>query len=131
MRPSSRQSRNGLGAVVLALTVCVATPASAQVTPAAGYTPPDDTPSIRVGAVIYLDYTWQTQPKVTDADGNQVSLNSFNVARAYINVTGQISHLIAFRITPDIVRESGSTSAAFGSYVYRLKYAYGQFNLDD
>ena len=32
--------------------------ASGQVTPAAGYTPPDDTPSIRVGAVIYPDYSY-------------------------------------------------------------------------
>jgi len=44
--------------------------ASAQVTPAAGYTPPDDTPSIRVGAVIYADYSYTLDPKTSDADGN-------------------------------------------------------------
>ena len=32
--------------------------ASAQVTPAAAYTPPDDTQSIRVGSVIFYDYTY-------------------------------------------------------------------------
>ena len=111
--------------------------ASAQVTPAAGYTPPDDTPTIKVGATIFADYTYQTAPDVTDADGNSVDPNQFNVARAYINVTGNISHLLAFRITPDVVRESGLLSLATGntvvndSLVYRLKYAYAQVNLDD
>ena len=111
--------------------------ASAQITPAEGYTPPDDTPSIKVGATIFTDYTYQTSPDVTDADGNSVDPNQFNVARAYINVTGNISHLLAFRITPDVVRESGLLSLTTGnavandSLVYRLKYAYAQVNLDD
>ena len=109
----------------------------AQVTPAAGYTPPDDTPAIKVGATIFTDYTYQTSPDVKDADGNSVDLNQFNVSRAYINVTGNISHIIAFRITPDVVRQSGLLSLATGntvsndSLVFRLKYAYAQFNLDD
>ena len=77
---------------------------SAQVTPAAGYTPPDDTPSIKVGATIYTDFTYQSNPSVTDADGNTVNPSSFNVARSYINLTGNISHLVAFRITPDVAR---------------------------
>ncbi len=111
--------------------------ASAQVTPAAGYTPPDDTPTIKVGATIFADYTYQTAPDATDADGNSVDPNQFNVARAYINVTGNISHLLAFRITPDVVRESGLLTLSPGnivvndSLVYRLKYAYAQVNLDD
>jgi hypothetical protein len=106
-------------------------PAAAQVTPAAGYTPPDDTPAIRIGATLFLDYTVQTKPKTTDADGNEVTLNSFNVGRAYLNVTGQVNHIIQFRVTPDIVRETGAGSSISGSYTYRLKYAYAQFNLDD
>jgi len=118
--------------IVLAATL-VAAPAIAfaQVTPAAGYTPPDDTPAIRVGATIYTDYTVQQSPKVKDADGNDVTLNSFNVGRAYINITGNISHNIAFRITPDITRETGTGSSLNGSYTFRLKYAFAQFNLDD
>ena len=44
--------------------------AAAQVTPAAGHTPPDDTPSIKVGATIYVDYTYTAAPKSTDAAGN-------------------------------------------------------------
>src|SRR3954468_3449894 len=95
---------------VLTAVICVgvASASTAQVTPAAGYVPPDDTPSIRVGTTIFLDYTVQPEPKVTDADGNNVSLNAFNVGRAYINLTGQINHLVAFRVTPDITRETGA-----------------------
>jgi hypothetical protein len=119
-----------LPALTLILLCCTEL-ATAQVTPAAGYVPPDDTPSIRVGATLFLDYTFTQQPEVVDADGNRVNLSAFNVGRAYINVTGQISHVVAFRVTPDIVRETGTGSSLNGSYTYRLKYAYGQFNLDD
>lgn len=111
--------------------------ARAQVTPAAGYTPPDDTPSIRVGVTLYADWTHQTSPTTTDSDGNVINPNSFNVTRSYINITGNINHIVAFRITPDIVRESGMVSLGSGSsvsndsLVFRIKYAFGQFNLDD
>jgi hypothetical protein len=90
-----------------------------------------DAPSIRVGATLFLDYTVTAEPKATDVDGNEFTPSSFNVGRAYINVTGNISKVVAFRVTPDIVRETGSGSSSTGSYVYRLKYAYAQFNLDD
>jgi hypothetical protein len=119
-----------LSGTTLAAVLFSATPTLAQVTPAAGYTPPDDTPKINVGATIFADYTVQQQPKVVDADGNTVTLNQFQVGRSYINVTGNISHSISFRITPDITRET-STGALNGSYVFRLKYAFAQWNLDD
>ncbi len=121
----------------MAIVACSAGSAWAQVTPAAGYTPPDDTPVIRVGMTLFPTYAFQRDPKITDADGNSVSKNAFDITRAYINITGNISHLVAFRITPDITRESGLFNAATGStvtsdsLVYRIKYAYGQFNLDD
>ena len=116
-----------LGAVVSTFAL----PCAAQVTPAAGYVPPDDTPSIRVGTTIFADYTVTEKPKTTDADGNEVTPNAFNIGRAYINVTGNISHLVAFRVTPDITRETGTGSSLNGSYTFRLKYAFAQFNLDD
>jgi hypothetical protein len=126
-----RRSAWGRGALVLAV-LARAVPCAAQVTPAAGYVPPDDTPAIKVGAVIFTDYTVQQTPKIKDADGNDVTSSAFNVGRAYINVTGNISHNIAFRITPDITRASGTADTSVnGSYVFRLKYAYAQFNLDD
>jgi hypothetical protein len=105
--------------------------AAGQITPAAGYTPPDDTPSIRVGAVIFADYTFTQSPTSADTDGNIVHPNAFNVGRSYINITGNISHLVAFRVTPDVVRENNAASATNGSLVFRIKYAYAQFNLDD
>ena len=125
--------------LLMAVTLIAASgaAASAQVTPAAGYTPPDDTPSIKVGATIYTDFTYQSNPTATDADGNTVNPSSFNVSRSYINITGNISHLVSFRITPDVTRESGLVSLGPGSsvsndsLVFRIKYAFAQINLDD
>jgi len=131
---SVRALRPFLTAAVIIIGIGSAAPCIAQITPAQTITPPDDTPSIRIGATIFTDFTVTTEPKITDVDGNVVSLSSFNVGRAYINVTGNISHRIAFRITPDISRETTTGAGApslSGSYVYRLKYAYAQFNLDD
>ncbi len=115
----------------IALVVGLAHGAHAQVTPAAGYTPPDDTPAIKIGAVIFADYTYQSTPTAKDAGGNEYNPSSFNVARAYINVTGNVSHLIAFRISPDVVRASAPGTSLDGALSYRLKYAYMQINLDD
>jgi hypothetical protein len=122
----------GLPGCTIAALLLSVVPGAAQVTPAAGYTPPDDTPKIVIGAVIYADYTIQDQPKITDPiSGDTVTLNQFQVGRAYLNVTGNVSHSIAFRITPDIVRETGVGSSLNGSYTFRLKYAYLQWNFDD
>ena len=105
--------------------------ARAQVTVAAGYTPPDDTPTINVGATIFAGYTYQQEP----LNSAGYHLSAFDVTRAYINVTGQINHLIAFRITPDVVRvgQVGGVDVPglSGTLGYRLKYAYGQFNFTD
>jgi hypothetical protein len=74
---------------------------------------------------------------VTDADGRSVRKNGFDVGRAYINITGNISHLVSFRITPDVTRESSLLTLSTGnavssdSLVFRVKYAYAQFNLDE
>lgn len=114
-----------------AVVSIMAAAASAQVTLAGGSTAPDDTPSVRIGSTIFADWTYQDSPEVKDADGNTINSSSFNVSRAYLNVTGNLNHRIAYRITPDIARESGSGSSLSGSYTFRLKYAFGQFNLDD
>ena len=105
--------------------------ASAQDVGGATTTNPADAPTIRVGGTIYADYTYQQSPAITDADGNSVKLNQFNIGRAYINILGQISHLISFRITPDITRQGGTADNLNGSLVFRLNYTYVQFNLDD
>ena len=103
----------------------------AQVTRAADYTPPDDTPSIRVGVTLFADYTYNESPDITDGDGNVVHLSQFNVQRTYVNVMGNISHIVGFRITPDITRELTTGPSLSGSLVARIKYAFAQFNLGD
>jgi hypothetical protein len=113
------------------LTFAGAASALAQVTPAAGDTPLDDTQSIKIGVTLFTDYTFTKQPKSTDADGNLFSPSVFNVARSYINVTGTVSHLVAFRFTPDVSRETGAGSSLNGSLTFRVKYAFMQVNLDD
>lgn len=115
---------------VAVLTALMPRMANAQVTPAAGFTPPDDTQSIGVGAVVFYDYTFTNSPKATDAAGNAVKANAFNVARTYLNVTGRVSSIVSFRITPDITRETGSGGSLDGSMSVRLKYGYAQFTLD-
>jgi hypothetical protein len=117
--------------ITIGLLALSAGTASAQVTPAAGSTPPDDTPSITVGATIYPNYVSQTDPKVTDTDGNTIHKSSFDVSRAYLTVTGNVSHIVAFRVTTDVTRENDSASSLAGSLVPRLKYAFLQTNLDD
>lgn len=84
------------------------------------------TPSFKIGATIFADFTQQASPVTKDADGNDIHPSSFNVGRAYINVTGNVHPRISFRITPDITRE-----IAGGSQQFRLKYAYAQVSLDE
>jgi hypothetical protein len=94
----------------------------AQVTTAAGYTPPDDTPKINVGITIFADYTYQDTPMSIDGDKNEIHKSSFNLSRAYINVTGSLSHWFSFRITPDIRAETGSGSTLAGNQTFRVKF---------
>lgn len=104
---------------------------NAQTAQPAGSAPAADTPSIRVGAVLFTDWTIQISPRTVDADGNAIRPNAFNVTRSYINLTGQLSPRLLFRLTPDIVRATDATaSASNGSLVFRVKYAFAQFNLD-
>jgi hypothetical protein len=126
--------------VALALLVCSlgAGPALAQVTPAAGYTPPDDTPSFKMGATLFSDFTYTDEPTTTDVDGNVIHPHGFDVTRAYINFFGTINHIVSVRVTPDIARlstKNGPNDAVSnsldGSLTFRLKYAFGQFNLDN
>jgi hypothetical protein len=114
-------------ATLAALAMLTAAPALA----AAQAAPPNDTQSIRVGATIFYDYTFTNQPETVDADGNVIKPSAFDVKRAYISISGTVSHVVSFRITPDIRRETGGGSSLNGSLNFRLKYAYAQFNLAD
>jgi hypothetical protein len=95
---------------------------------------PDDKPSFRAGATIFSDFTYTETPKTKDADGNTVRNSAFDVSRAYLTVTGAISHLVSFRVSADVRRLSGANASTAtsvdGSEVFRLKYAYGQISLD-
>jgi hypothetical protein len=103
---------------------------AAQVTPAAGYTPPDDSQSLSVGAVVFYDYTFTNAPKSTDSAGNTIHANAFNVSRTYVNIQGRISSVLQFRITPDVSRETGTGPSLNGSLIFRLKYGFAQMNFD-
>jgi hypothetical protein len=118
-------------ACAAAAGLMIAMEVRAQVTPAAGYTPPDDTPKINVGITLFADYSYQDSPAVVDGDKNTIHKNSFNLSRAYINVTGSLSHWFSFRITPDIKAETGTGTSLTGSQTFRIKYGYGQVNFDD
>src|SRR4051794_10432052 len=110
------------GLTLLGQTPPPAPPAPA--TPAAA-----DAPSVKIGGTLFADYTLVTDPVSKDSDGNEYHPSSFNVTRAYLNITGQLNHLISFRITPDIARETGSGRSLNGSQTFRLKYGFAQLNL--
>src|ERR1051326_9573917 len=59
---------------VLAAALCalLAAAASAQVTPAAGYTPPDDPPSFKVSATHFREYTYPDPPATAHVHGNRL-----------------------------------------------------------
>ena len=116
----------GAGALVLWVPAL----ASAQVTPPPGPTS-TDTPSIAVGATIFTDYTYTQAPQTHDADGNLINPSAFNLQRGYINIVGNLSHIVAFRITPEVVRDTDLTGPLGGALILRVKYAYAQFKLDD
>jgi hypothetical protein len=121
--------RNRTGRRLAAVIASIALgAASAAAQPAPPSTPNE--PSIKVGVLVFADYTIQEQPKIVDTDGNTVTFNAFQITRAYINVIGTISHAISFRVTPDVVRETGTGSSLSGSYVYRLKFAFAQWSFD-
>ncbi len=90
-----------------------------------------DAPTIKVGGLLFADYTYTDKPTSTDADGNTIHPNAFSITRSYLNFTGKIFHDVEYRVTTDINRETGTGSSNNGSYVFRLKYAFGQFDLDD
>ncbi len=123
--------RLSLAAAICAVGFAFSLAAPAQVTPAEGYVPPDDRPSIKVGFTLFADYTYTDSPTAKNADGSTYNPNAFNVSRAYLNFTGQLHHLLSYRITTDLVRVADTTGTLSGSYVVRVKYAFAQLNLDD
>jgi hypothetical protein len=100
--------------------------------PLAAQTPAPAAPAIRIGGLLFADYTYTASvaPAAHDAEGNAIHPSSFNVSRAYINVFADLNRYISLRITPEVARETGSGSSLNGSQTLRLKFAWAQFNLD-
>ena len=101
MRMHAIHSSRGLRGLAFGAGLALLPALAAAQTPAAA-----DQPSIKVGATIFADYTFQQTPTTTDSAGNTIHSNSFNVSRTYINITGNVSKNLAFRITPDITKET-------------------------
>src|SRR5690348_2046982 len=78
-----------------------AQPAPAPATPVAPAEP--DYPIIRVGVLSYVQYDAELE--------NRGGFNVFDVTRGYININGQLSKNVRFRITPDIRRVTDSSLA--------------------
>jgi hypothetical protein len=91
-------------------------PAPAPATPVAPAEP--DYPIIRVGVLSYVQYDAELE--------NRGGFNVFDVTRGYININGQLSKNVRFRITPDIRRVTDSSLA--GSLVLRVKYAFAELD---
>ena len=106
--------------------------AAAQVTPAAGLTPPDDTQAISVGAVIYYDYTYQKTPEDQGRRRQRRITSARSRSRAPTSTspaTFRTSCRSASRRT-SCARSTAADAALNGSLVFRLKYGFAQFNLD-
>lgn len=86
--------------------------------PAQAPASPPQYPIVRVGVLSYLQYDAELK--------NRDDYNNFDVTRAYLNVNGQLSDNIRFRLTPDIRRINDGSLA--GSLVVRVKYAFAQFD---
>ena len=69
--------------------------------------------------------------KVTDVDGNSVTMTQFQVPAATSTSRATSTTTLRSESRPDITREAGVGSSLNGSYTFRLKYAFAQFNFDD
>jgi hypothetical protein len=101
--------------LVLALVLGSFASATAQTPSApAAPAPEPDYPIIRVGVLSYVQYDAELE--------NRQGFNAFDLTRGYVNINGQLSKNVRFRLTPDIRRATDSTLA--GTLVFRVKYAF-------
>lgn len=107
--------------VIVAMLTGALAPATALAQPPAPPPAPPPEPSypvITVGTQTYLQYGAELE--------NRDAFNSFDITRGYINIQGDLSKNVKFRITPDVRRITDSSLA--GTVVLRLKYAFVQFD---
>jgi hypothetical protein len=100
---------------LLAFAILVAASGSALAQPPAPAPAAEpDYPIIRVGVLSYVQYDAELE--------NRQGYNAFDLTRGYINVNGQLSRNVRFRVTPDVRRATDSTLS--GTLVFRVKYAF-------
>ena len=75
---------------------------------------------LKIGGVVYLDYSFGQSGGAATTDFNQ-----FTLTRGYININKEITPWFKARITPDIY------SDATNGYLVRMKYAYADFLTPD
>ncbi len=87
----------------------------------------EETPKVSAGALVYGQYDYELTPLKNIQGKVQNDYNAFDITRAYINVKAKLPGNIQARVTPDVVREAATEptqTSIFGSLVFRLKYAY-------
>jgi hypothetical protein len=104
-------TRPSLLLIVLVMSARAAFAQSAQ-PPAPAAEP--DYPIIRIGVLSYVQYDAELK--------NRDAFNAFDVTRGYVNINGQLSKNVRFRLTPDVRRVTDSSLA--GTLVLRVKYAF-------
>jgi hypothetical protein len=104
-------TRPCLTLIVLAMSVRAA---FAQSAPPAAPAAEPDYPIIRIGVLSYVQYDAELK--------NRDDFNAFDLTRGYININGQLSKNVRFRLTPDVRRVTDSSLA--GTLVLRVKYAF-------
>jgi hypothetical protein len=104
-------TRPSLILIALVLSARAAFAQSAQPPP-----PPaePDYPIIRIGVLSYVQYDAELK--------NRDAFNAFDLTRGYVNINGQLSSNVRFRLTPDVRRVTDSSLA--GTLVLRVKYAF-------
>lgn len=101
--------------LTLALLLCSFASATAQTQSASPAPAPEpDYPIIRVGVLSYVQYDAELE--------NRQGFNAFDLTRGYVNINGQLSKSVRFRLTPDIRRATDSSLS--GSLLFRVKYAF-------
>ncbi len=102
--------------LVLVLSLLLAPLAAARAQPAPAQAPAaePDYPIVRIGVLSYVQYDAELK--------NRDSFNAFDLTRGYVNINGQLSKNVRFRLTPDVRRVTDSSLA--GTLVLRVKYAF-------
>ena len=86
----------------------------AQAPPPAPAPAEPDYPIIRVGVLSYVQYDAELK--------NRAAFSAFDLTRGYLNINGQLSRNVRFRVTPDVKRITDGSLA--GSLALRVKYAF-------